>query len=203
MEGQIPPKSIKAAPLTREAFAPYGDVICSLPTPADTANQGTAKRFNHIGRHVRKTAQITNLRNKANPAQPNLCVFRCAPTPVLPFPMKLLERHKFSSQFFVPMTPNQDGARGYLVIVCLNDPVRDKPDYRTLKAFVASTTEGINYSAGCWHHPMIALERVTDFCVLVYERRELREAPDEDCEEEFLAEECIIEVDGFRGASEL
>ncbi|TPX59868.1 ureidoglycolate lyase [Spizellomyces sp. 'palustris'] len=191
-----PPRRIKAVPLTRENLSPYGDVITALTKPSHTANQGTAQRFNHV-------AAITNLRNKTNPAQPNLCVFRCLPTPTLPFKMKLLERHKFSSQFFVPMTApfSQTGACTYLVIVCLNNPDTDKPDYRTLKAFTASSNQGVNYREGCWHHPMIALERETDFCVLVYERREKSEVSDEDCEEVFLAESeyVTVEVEGYNG----
>ncbi|KAJ3181595.1 hypothetical protein HDU85_003537 [Gaertneriomyces sp. JEL0708] len=188
-----PPKAIKADPLTREGFAPYGDVICALaPSSSASANQGTAQRFNHV-------ARIANLRSDTNPAQPNLCVFRCVPTPSLPFQMKLLERHKYSSQFFVPMTLPQPGSewngeKAYLVIVCLNDPVTDRPDYSTLKAFTATSTQGVNYREGCWHHPMIALDRVTDFCVLVHERREHSEVADEDCEEVFLSAENYVDI---------
>ncbi|KAI8916621.1 hypothetical protein DFJ77DRAFT_430195, partial [Powellomyces hirtus] len=98
-------------------------------TPSQAANQGTAQRFSHVGSGTLLTrhrymkllrlsfyiASITNLRNQSNPAQPNLCVFQCAPTPTLPFKMKLLERHNHSSQFFVPFS---GGEVAYLVIVC-------------------------------------------------------------------------------------
>jgi len=53
-------------------------------------------------------------------------------------------------------------ARAYLVIVALNG-ADDKPDLNTLRAFVASTSQGIAYHAAVWHHPMIALEHTIDF----------------------------------------
>ncbi|KAI9358939.1 ureidoglycolate hydrolase-domain-containing protein [Zopfochytrium polystomum] len=38
------------------------------------------------------------------PAVPNVCVFRSVPVKSLPFPLRLLERHRYSTQMFVPMT---------------------------------------------------------------------------------------------------
>ncbi|KAJ3155050.1 hypothetical protein HDU89_007240 [Geranomyces variabilis] len=179
-----PPRRITAVPLTRENFAPFGQVICALPTPSQSANQGTAQRYNHV-------AKVENLRAEGpNPAQPNLCVFRCTPPP-LPFTIKLLERHPHSTQFFVPMS-----TAAYLVIVALNDPATDQPDPATIKAFVAGHAQGVSYNAGTWHHPMVAMGAGhTDFCVMVYERREKCELPGEDCEEVFYDQEQWVVVD--------
>jgi len=56
-------------------------------------------------------------------------------------------------------------SRAYLVIVALNG-ADDKPDLMTLRAFLATTAQGISYHAGVWHHPMISLETPIDFaCV--------------------------------------
>ncbi len=68
---------------------------------------------------------------------------------------------------FIPMTERDSGARAYLIIVALNDAETDKPDWKTLKSFIVSSTQGFNYHASVWHHPMIALEATTDFVCLV------------------------------------
>ncbi|ORX58058.1 Allantoicase [Hesseltinella vesiculosa] len=164
-----PKNVIIAEPLTTEAFAPYGDVI-DIDTKAAAniteANQGTAKKCHHV-------AQIYN-NFPGNRGKVNMCIFRCAPTNTLPFTIKILERHPYSSQFFIPMTSGQ--TRGYLVAVALNG-ADDKPDMSTLKVLVAQSTQGVNYRQGVWHHPMIALEDSTDFAVYVHESG----VPEEDC----------------------
>lgn len=67
------------------------------------SNQGTARRFNYV-------ADLVNLRADA---KTNVCVFRSVPRE-FPFVCKMLERHPFSSQMFVPMN-----AKRYLVLVSL------------------------------------------------------------------------------------
>ena len=125
------------------------------------------------------------LDNNRESAKANVCLFRCSPRD-LPFSIKLLERHLYSTQMFIPMTAD----KRYLVIVAQGG---DKPgnhfphnhnsqqDLSTLKAFVASKSQGITYYPGTWHHPMIALDNVTgsffhlhcvlnlDFTCVVYE----------------------------------
>jgi allantoicase len=91
--------------------------------------------------------------------------------------VKVLERHKCTDQTFVPMGTGQgswnlDGetmvekpGRVYLVIVALNG-ADDKPDLSTLRAFVATTSQGVTYGTGVWHHPMIALETTIEFACI-------------------------------------
>ena len=38
-----------------------------------------------------------------------------------------------------------------------------------MQAFLASSNQGINFAAGVWHHPLIALESDTDFACVVHE----------------------------------
>lgn len=153
---------ISSVPLTSDGFAPYGQVIeAHTNTKVVQANQGTANRFNWL-------ARLQNLRPAT--AEPNMCVFRVLPTPLKPFRMKLLERHLFSTQAFIPMgtvdTQQRSQMRGYLVIVCLNGQglkisslndcvayvdLDDKPDFSTLKSFIASPLQAINYNPGTWH----------------------------------------------------
>ena len=58
------------------------------------------------------------------------------------------------------------GVKRYLVVVCAG---ADAPDLATLKAFIAGADQGITYRPGIWHHPLIALDRQTDFACLVHE----------------------------------
>ncbi|PRP89680.1 ureidoglycolate hydrolase [Planoprotostelium fungivorum] len=141
-----------AEPLTKEAYAPYGNVLeASTPQHSLIANQGSAQRYNWL----------SELINKRSHAKANLCVFRCKPRE-LPFNVKILEKHPNSTQMFVPMNAKSR----YLVVVSLGG---DTPDLSTLRVFVASSTQSITYHPNIWHHPMIALDTETDFVCLVYE----------------------------------
>ncbi len=161
-------RSLTAIPLEREAYARFGDVIGAKPQWR-SANQGSAQKSEHL-------AELVDLRS----ARPNLSVFRCAPREV-PFEVALLEKHEASTQLFVPM----NGSR-YLVIVALGG---DEPDLSTLAAFVATGAQGITYRPGVWHHPMVALDRETDFFCLVYEDGTAR-----DCTERPLDAEQRVRV---------
>jgi ureidoglycolate lyase len=150
---------LRAVQLQGREYVSYGDVIAATGS-ACSANAGTAQRFDHV-------AALENLRPGA---RPNLCVFRVEPAAANPFPVRMLERHRHSTQVFIPM----GGASRYLVVVCGGG---DAPDPATLKAFVADGAQGISYHPGTWHHPLIALDRTTDFTCLVYE-----DSTQDDCE---------------------
>jgi len=145
---------VPCRPLTAEAYAPYGDVVMASPRgePGMPANQGTARRFDHL-------ASLVDLR--PGRAALNVSVFRCQPRPAGPFPVALLEKHPATTQLFVPMS-----ARRYLAMVALGG---DRPDLATLAAFVASSAQGVSYRPGVWHHPMIALDGETDFACFAWE----------------------------------
>ncbi|KAI8967048.1 ureidoglycolate hydrolase, partial [Mycotypha africana] len=173
---------IIAEPLTSEAYAAYGDVIHAPGAKYVTgANQGTAEKYHHV-------AQVANLFPKGN-GKMNLCMFHCRPTTEIPFTVKLLERHPYSSQAFIPMSHGQ--TRGYLVVVALNG-ADDKPDMSTLKAFFATSEQGINYRNGVWHHPMVALDAATDFVVVVHESG----VPEDDCNVVEVPH-TVVQVPGF------
>lgn len=154
--------SIKAVPISREAYAPYGSLIAADEAlPFRYANMRTAKRFDHL-------AEIDNLR--AESAKLNLCVFSCSPLIETSLQMKLLEKHQYSTQVFMPMTNNAK----FLVIVCLGE---DEPDLSTLMCFEAGNGQGISYRPGVWHYPMTAIGERVDFACLVCE-----DGTKEDCE---------------------
>lgn len=118
---------LPAIPLTPDAFSPYGSVIQSYPDHrcarkdiiVTEVNFGTAFKFNHL-------SPVTFVQPPFAPGvkgEANFCVFRCdqqngtkGPNGKEQWPVKVLERHEFSSQAFVPMG---GGGGRYLVLVAL------------------------------------------------------------------------------------
>lgn len=129
-------------PLTAEAFAPYGSVIRA---PAE------------IGR----TRFHDTLANTREGARPTISASRAMPKS-LPLESCVMERHRFSSQTFLPL----DVAR-YLVIVAPDGP-DGMPDAAQARGFVVDGNTGITYGAGTWHHAMIVLDRAGCFAVLMW-----------------------------------
>lgn len=163
--------AIVARPLTRESFAPFGDVVAAGVVAGAAANQGTATRFDRAAR----------LASSRPGATPNMAVFRSVAR-TLPFEVKLLERHPCSSQAFLPMV-----CARYLVIVA-PDAADGGPDLDRLAAFVGSAGQGINYLRGVWHHPIVALDADADLVMLAWE-----DGGPADCEERTLPR--VIRVD--------
>ena len=86
----------------------------------------------------------------------------------------MLERHPLGSQAFLPL-----GERPYLVVVA---PPGAPPSPASVRAFLAAPGQGVNYAPGVWHHPLLALDAVSDFWVID------RAGPGDNCEEITLAE---------------
>lgn len=118
---------VPAVPLTPDAFSSYGSVIQSYPDHRSArkdvvikpVNFGTAFKFNHL-------SPVTWVQPQSRPdvkGEVNFCVFRCDRQNGVKggngkesWEVKVLERHEFSSQAFVPMG---GGGGRYLVLVCL------------------------------------------------------------------------------------
>ncbi|SFN63130.1 ureidoglycolate lyase [Dokdonella immobilis] len=138
-------RPLAVEPLTRAAFAAYGDLI-----EADSArdrymvNAGTATRFD----------DLAHIDTASHGGHPLLSIFRAAPR-ALPFDVVMLESHPLGSQAFVPLDP----ALAFVVVVAAD------PDAAP-RAFLARHGQGVNYHRGTWHHPLIALERGGDFLVV-------------------------------------
>jgi ureidoglycolate lyase len=132
-----------AEPLTVDAFAPFGQVV-STPTGA------TRSDFSGCLQNGRGGARIS------------LYTTWIAPAP-LPLVGRIMERHRYSSQMFLPL----DAAR-YVLVVAPPAPVGDRPDLASARAFVAPGDRGINYAPNVWHHPMAALDRSGLFVVLMW-----------------------------------
>jgi ureidoglycolate lyase len=139
-------RTLALDPLTRDAFAPFGDVISLDGARHFAINGGTTERFHDLAKIDLGAADGRALVN----------VFRGQPR-ALPFEVTMMERHPHGSQAFIPLS----GGR-YLVVVAPAGPF----DERRLRAFAVAGGVGVNYARGVWHHPLIALDTVADFLVI-------------------------------------
>ncbi|KAF5393234.1 hypothetical protein D9757_000742 [Collybiopsis confluens] len=180
--------TVPVLPLTPEAFASYGQVVQAYndhaATPKGTmitpANAGTASKFH-------KLSLLTSSYPPTAGGTTGISVYRCQPLKGVAM-LTMLERHSFTNQAFIPMGrgPGEglsEPSRRYLVVVAKNG-ADDKPDMKSLRAFVASTAQGIVYNTGIWHQPMTVLDNALDFACV---ETQIGNGSREDCE--------IIELD--------
>lgn len=133
--------------LTREAFAPFGDVIETDGAHHFPINENTTERFHDL-------ASI-DVGSENGRVLVNIFVGQPRPRPLV---IKMLERHPLGTQAFVPLQ-----GQSYLVVVAENDS-RSQPG--ALRIFRAGGQQGINYRRGTWHHPLLVLERDSRFLVI-------------------------------------
>lgn len=134
---------IAAQPLTAETFAPFGEVFAVPATP---------------GRIYAERA----LANARAGARPSLSVALRQPAPPGPVIARVMERHAFSSQTFVPMAPGR-----FLVLVAPH-AAAGGPDMTQADAFVAGPGQGITYGADVWHHGLTVLDAPLAFGVFMW-----------------------------------
>ena len=144
-------------PLTREAFAPFGEVIETAGAESFPINEGTTTRF-----HALATA------DPGPDGQAIVSIFRGTRRPE-PIAIRMLERHPLGSQAFMPLA-----AYDWLVVVA------EEPEATALRCFRAHGEQGVNYARGVWHHPLLVLVPVHDFLVVD------RAGPGENLEERAL-----------------
>lgn len=150
------PRLLEVEPLTHSAFAPFGEVIePSAATSQVAINAGTAERYHALARIDCAAAN--------GEAVVSWC--RAAPR-MLPIAIEMLERHPLGTQAFVPLDPLVR-----FVVVVAADP-ESAP-----RAFLARRGQGVNYRRSTWHHPLLALDRSSDFLVID------RDGSGENCDE--------------------
>ena len=156
--------------LTRESFAPFGDVIKAGGREHFTINQGFAERFNDLAR----------IDTASEGGETAISIVRGAPLP-LPIALKLVERHPLGSQIFFPL---QD--EDWLIVVADAD---DRPTPQSLRAFRATGRQGINFARNIWHHPLLMPAAGAEFLIID------RKGPGNNLEEHWFApsEQPIIE----------
>ncbi|KAK7005736.1 putative allantoicase [Favolaschia claudopus] len=170
-----PVKTIPVLPLTPEAFASFGQVIQAYEdhnavpkgTKITPANQGSASKFH-------KLSLLASSYPEEMGATAGLSVYRCNPLQHISSDgstdLTIMERHPFTNQAFIPMGKGReegllDPGTTYLVVVAHNG-ADDRPDVQTVRAFIASASQGIVYKTAVWHQPMTVLGKAMDFaCV--------------------------------------
>lgn len=168
--------TLRPQPLTHAAFAAFGDVIEASDSARHfTINAGNTERFH----------DLANIAPGPN-GRMIVSIFRGQPR-VMPFRVEMMERHPLASQAFIPMS-----GRPYLVVVAR---AGDVPGVEDLRVFLATAAQGVNYTAGVWHHPLLALDEVSDFLVID------RDGPDHNCDEVRLDVPVLIDMHASRAGA--
>ncbi|MEH6670898.1 ureidoglycolate lyase [Halopseudomonas sp.] len=162
------PRSLVVEPLTREAFAPFGDVIACDGADSFPINQGRTQRFHSL-------ASVDLL---GEGAKAILSIFRGQP--LEPLVIELMERHPLGSQAFVPL----NNKAFYAVVAAPGDF-----DETAVRAFLVTGTQGINLRAGAWHAPLLPLEADSDYLVVD------RLGPGGNCDEVLLKQPIVLQPD--------
>ena len=139
-------KILRPQPLTREAFAPFGDVIALEGARRFAINGGSTQRFHDLAR----------VDTAAGGGRTLINLFRASARP-RPLQLDLMERHPLGSQAFIPLAPLP------FVVVVAGD---ENDQVGALRAFLSSGWQGVNYSRNVWHHPLLALHDDADFIVI-------------------------------------
>ncbi|KAL8638358.1 MAG: hypothetical protein Q9228_004484 [Teloschistes exilis] len=223
-----PSIEINPLPLTQSTFAPFGTAVSSpLPSSMNTfpthpsktpniipANQNTALKCLNASPMVNKYASgpskvkeeaVTNMfccfprslrrqRNTRTAGRGDGTSF---------FDVRILERHPYTTQTFIPLGVPPEQKTKYLVIVAptllppSNPPSKlykeiGLPDLRNLKAFWAHGGQAVTYGAGTWHAPMVVIgDARIDFLVVQWANG----VQEEDCQEVDLEEGVSVVVD--------
>ncbi len=156
----MPAHTLLCQPLTRQTFAPYGDVLGGDVTSGLFINGGTSEKI-----------ALGDPSLTAQAGEPSLNLYRARANP-LPFTAVELERHCVGSQSFIPLA-----SVPFVVVVALGDPANHgkTPLESSIAAFWIDGSCGVTFKPGTWHHPLLS-QRDGDYVVL--ERR----GPVVDCE---------------------
>jgi ureidoglycolate lyase len=126
--------TIKPQPLTREAFAPFGDVIQIEGSNQFEINSGYTTRVH----------DLIDIQLGGESARAQFSFFLGRPRPL---EIKMLEKHPLGSQAFYPIEDKR-----WLVVVA------SAPEPESVCAFWASGRQGVNYHQNVWHHPLLVIE---------------------------------------------
>jgi ureidoglycolate lyase len=139
-------RSIVAAPLTAEAFAPFGTVIDKDAVAPRPMNAGKARRFHDL-------AQVP-----VAGADGHVAIGYVEAEPYgLPLAVSLVERHPLGAQAFLPLNDAP-----FLVVVCPDEGGRPGRPH----VFVTAPGQGVCYAIGTWHGVLTPFGAPQDFLVV-------------------------------------
>ncbi|TDH38602.1 ureidoglycolate lyase [Pseudohoeflea suaedae] len=133
-------------PIGREVFAPFGEVMTIEGAELRMINGGTTERF-----HALATADT-----ETEDGRTIVSLFRGQPRR-FPYRVGMMERHPLGSQAFFPVTGGD-----WIAVVAGDESGRPGAP----RAFVVPGNVGLQYGRNVWHHPLIAVGRVSDFLVV-------------------------------------
>jgi ureidoglycolate lyase len=160
---------LRPAPLTPQAFEPFGVVIQHPGGTGRAINAGSAQRFD-----LSPDLQLQTVDGRAA-----LALFR-AQARVFPQHLTTLERHALGSQSFIPL-----GQRRFVIVVA---PAGEAPRVEDVRAFITDGAQGVTLAPGVWHHALLAVD-AGDFVVIE------RTAQAVDCDEMDLPQPVILALD--------
>jgi ureidoglycolate lyase len=140
-------KTLPVEPLTRAAFAHFGEVMDTVGAELRMINEGTTERY-----HALAHADVNKERGKAI-----VSLFRANRRP-LPIVISMLERHPLGSQAFYPLSDHD-----WLVVVGEGEA---RPEPASIRCFRVGGQQGVNYARNVWHHPVLVLAPRQDFLVI-------------------------------------
>ena len=139
---------ISTAPVERDAFSPFGEIIEKDPASQITINDGRFDRFQ----------QLASVDTSVEQGFVNVSIFRCRVPSPLPFQFDLMERHPLGSQAFMPLAPF-----AFTIVVA---PPGDTVTTDSLRAFTTNGHQGINLHRGVWHLPLIGRKEGEEYLVI-------------------------------------
>ncbi len=134
-------RNLIPAPLTAEAFAPFGEVL-DATGDFRLINAGLCQRH-----HDRARLDF------GPEGRAGISIFQAQPR-ALPYEFDLIERHPEGSQAFLPMTEQP-----FLVIVASGPEAQPQ-------AFLTNGAQGINLHRGTWHGVLTPLHAPGRFAVV-------------------------------------
>ncbi|CAI7590861.1 unnamed protein product [Penicillium bialowiezense] len=227
-----PTVTLTPEPLTPINFAQFGTAVVSPlprelsvatapsslpphnPTPV-LANQNSALKYSPISPLLDRY----NGSPSGQPSEARMTMFCCFPRALRSvgsgpsekeaFDVRILERHPFTNQTFIPVDLSAhskvgDGEDEPLFLVVVAPTLKgqtttaknekgetDPPDLKNIKAFVARGGQAVTYGVGTWHAPMVVLgKRRVDFVVVQF----VNGVGDEDCQEAAFGEGVVVDL---------
>ncbi|MGI9492958.1 MAG: ureidoglycolate lyase [Geminicoccaceae bacterium] len=135
---------VRAEPLTRSAFLPFGDLLDVEGEPDKIINQGLCGRWHDLAK-----LDVTD-------GRVGISLFKAEPRS-LPYRLDMMERHPDGSQAFLPMSQDP-----FLVVVAPD--ANGRPG--SPRAFLTATGQGVNYHRGVWHGVLTPLTAPGLFAVI-------------------------------------
>jgi len=139
-------RTLRTEPLTRDAFAPFGQVIETEGAHHYPINSGNCERYHDLARvelggvHARPLISLLHSRGFA-----------------LPLELNMVERHPLGSQAFYPLS-----SYPFLVVVAPDEA--GSPGIP--RAFLTAVGQGVNIAINTWHGVLTPIGPEADFlCV--------------------------------------